>query len=183
MFDTASIHVKSTWFPDSGITYRVTLELPHGPLARYVKLWVTQAPGMQGIFSTPPQVSDPNMHHRVTHVPCCMPGSITSGFLGSKWRGKLSRHSRHMCNPYYYVSGRRPMVKSMPKVQNWLVSCYHVIPRIINWPIKLFIGFTMVFWRTIPTWLMKYLQWFDYIFMLLSDGLDSGKHFHPDFRF
>ena len=35
----------------------------NGPLARYVKLWVTHAPGMPGTFSTPPQVGDPDMHH------------------------------------------------------------------------------------------------------------------------
>ena len=30
------------------------------------------------------------MHHGtcVTHMPCCMPGSLTSGFLWSRWRGK-----------------------------------------------------------------------------------------------
>ena len=30
------------------------------------------------------------MHHGtcVTHVPCCIPGSLTSGFLWSRWRGK-----------------------------------------------------------------------------------------------
>ena len=54
----------------------------HGPLARYVKLRVAHAPGM---FSPPPRVSDPDMHHGtyVAHVPWCMPGSLTSGFLES----------------------------------------------------------------------------------------------------
>ena len=62
----------------------------HGPLARYVKLRVTHAPGMPGAFSPPPRVSNPDMHHDtcVTHVPWCMPGSLTSGFLWSWWRGK-----------------------------------------------------------------------------------------------
>ena len=60
----------------------------HGPLTRYVKLRVAHAPGMPGTFSPPPRVSDPDMHHRtcVTHVPRCMPGSLTSGFLTSQWR-------------------------------------------------------------------------------------------------
>ena len=43
------------------------------------------------------------------HVPWCMPGSLTSGFLWSRWRGKCSRHSRRMRNPQFYVSGKRPM--------------------------------------------------------------------------
>ena len=44
----------------------------HGPLTRYVKLRVAHAPGMQGTFSPPPRVGDPDMHHGtcVTHVPC-----------------------------------------------------------------------------------------------------------------
>ena len=52
----------------------------HGPLARYVKFRVAHAPGMPGTFSPPPRVSDPDMHHGtcVTHVPWCMPGSLTS---------------------------------------------------------------------------------------------------------
>ena len=56
-------------------------------------------------------VSDFVMHHGtcVTHVPGCMPGSLTSGFLWSRWQGKRSRHSRRMRNPQFYVSGKRPM--------------------------------------------------------------------------
>ena len=62
-------------------------------------------------FSPPPRVSDPDMHHVtcVTHVPWCMPGSLTSGFLWSRWRGKYSRHSWRMRNPQFCVSGKRPM--------------------------------------------------------------------------
>ena len=48
------------------------------------------APGMPGTFSPLPQVSDPDMHHGtcVTHVPWCMSGSLTSGFLWNRRRGK-----------------------------------------------------------------------------------------------
>ena len=58
----------------------------HGPLARYVKLRVVPAPGMSGTFSTPPRVSDPDIHHGtcVTHVPRCMSKSPTSAFLWSR---------------------------------------------------------------------------------------------------
>ena len=88
----------------TGIQWRLTSSLQqphesdvHGPLARYVKLRVAHAPGT---FSPPPWVSDPDMHHGtcVTHVPWCMPGSLTSGFILSWWRGKRSRHSRRMRN-------------------------------------------------------------------------------------
>ena len=53
----------------------------YGPLARYVKLGVAHAAGMPGTFSSPPRVGNPDMHHGtlVTHVPWCMPGSLTSG--------------------------------------------------------------------------------------------------------
>ena len=84
----------------------------HGTLTRYVKLRVAHAPGMPGRFAPPPRVSDPDMHHGtcVTHVPWCMSGSLTSGFLWSRWHGKHFRPSRRMHNPQSYVSGKRPMV-------------------------------------------------------------------------
>ena len=49
-------------------------------------------PGNSGTFSPPPHVSDPDMHHGtcVTHVPWCMPGSLTNGFLWSRLWGKRS---------------------------------------------------------------------------------------------
>ena len=64
---------------------------------------------MSGTFSPPPQVSDPDMHLGtcVTHVPWCMPGSLTSGFRWSRGRGKRSWHSRRMHNLRFYVSGKR----------------------------------------------------------------------------
>ena len=60
----------------------------YGPASRYVKLRVAHAPGMPGTFSQPLRASDPDMHHDtcVTHVPWCMPGSLTSSFLWSRWR-------------------------------------------------------------------------------------------------
>ena len=83
----------------------------NGPLARYVKLRVAHAPGMPGTFSPPAWVNDPDMHHGtyVTHVPWCMPGSLTCSFLWSWCREKPSRHPRRMRNPQFYVSGKRPM--------------------------------------------------------------------------
>ena len=67
---------------------------------------------MPGAFFPPPPVSDLDMHHDtcVTHVPWCMSGSLTSGFLWHRWRGKRSRHSRRMHNPQFYVSGKSTMV-------------------------------------------------------------------------
>ena len=84
---------------------------PNGPLTRYAKLKVAHAPGMPGTFSPPPRVSDPDMHHGtcVTHVPWCMWGSLTNGFLWSRWQGKRSRHSWRMHNPQFYVSGKKPI--------------------------------------------------------------------------
>ena len=73
----------------------------HGPLTRYAKLRVPHTPGMPGAFSPPPRVSDPDMHHGT----CVTPGSLTSGFLWSRWRGKRSRHSRRMRNTQIWVSG------------------------------------------------------------------------------
>ena len=54
------------------------------------KIVGAHAPGMPGTFSPSPQVSDPDMHHGtcVTHVPWCMPRSLTSGFIWNRRRGK-----------------------------------------------------------------------------------------------
>ena len=84
----------------------------HGPLARYVKLRLRMRRECRERFPSPHRISNLDMYHGtcVTHVPWCMPGSLTSGFLGSQWRGKRSRHSRRICNPHFYVSGKRPMV-------------------------------------------------------------------------
>ena len=71
-------------------------------------------------FSPPPQVSDLDMHHGtcVTHVPWCMLGSLMSGFLWSRWRGKRSRHSLRMRNPQFYVSGKRPIANVLDILQH-----------------------------------------------------------------
>ena len=81
----------------------------HGSLKRYVKSWVALALGMPWTFL----VSGPDMHHGtcVTHVPWCMPGSLTGVFLRSRWREKRSRHSWRMHNPQFYVSCKRSMVQ------------------------------------------------------------------------
>ena len=75
------------------------------------KIAGAHAPGMPGTFSPSPRVSDPDMHHGtcVTHVPWCMPVSLTSGFLWNRWWGKRSRYFWRMRNPQFYVSGKRPM--------------------------------------------------------------------------
>ena len=83
----------------------------HGSLTRYAKFRVAHASGMPGTLSPPSLVSDPDMHHGtcVTHVLWCIPGSLTSGILWSRRRGKRSRHSRRMRNPQFGVSGKRPI--------------------------------------------------------------------------
>ena len=75
------------------------------------KIAGAHAQGMPGTFSPSPQVTDPGMHHGtcVTHVPWCMPESLTSGFLWNWRRGKRSRHSRRMRNLQFCVSGKRPI--------------------------------------------------------------------------
>ena len=82
----------------------------NGLFTRY-KMRAAHAPGMPGTFYPPPRVRYPDMHHGtcVTHVPWCMPGSLTSSFLWSRWRRKYSRHYRSMRNPQCYISGKKPM--------------------------------------------------------------------------
>ena len=85
----------------NGFSHVLNNVISRGPFASYVKLRVAHAPGMPGTFSPLPRVSNPVMHHGtcVTHVPWCMPGSLSSGFLWIRRREKRSRHSRHMHNP------------------------------------------------------------------------------------
>ena len=66
---------------------------------------------MPGTLSPPPWVSDPDMHHGMcwTHVPWCLPGSLTGGFLWNRRRGKGSRLSRRKRSPQFYVSGKMPI--------------------------------------------------------------------------
>ena len=103
--------LKNVSWHNNGITIQTSSRFStlYGPLTRYVKLRVAHPLGMPGTFSPPPRVSDPDMHHGtcVTHVPWCMPGSLTNGFLWSWWRGKRSRHSQRMHNPQLYESGKR----------------------------------------------------------------------------
>ena len=90
-------------------------------------------PGNAGTFSSPPRVSNPDMHHGtcVTHVLWCMPGSliITSGFNWSQWRGKRYRHSRRMRNPQFYVSGKKSMCRPLCSGIFNMLSTYIFIPR------------------------------------------------------
>ena len=75
------------------------------------KIAGAHAPGMPGTFSPSPQVSDPDMHHGtcVTHVPWCMPGSLTSGFLWNRRRGEMFPAFPAHAHLQFYVSGKRPM--------------------------------------------------------------------------
>ena len=86
------LHIVRRVFFSWRISHWNPVMIRHGPLTRYVKLTVAHAPGMPGTFFPPPWVSYPDMHHGtcVTHVTWWMPGSLTSSFLWSQWRGKTS---------------------------------------------------------------------------------------------
>ena len=62
----------------------------HGPVAKHIKLQIAHAPGMPGTFSPPPRVSGPDLHNYtcVTPLSWWRPGSLTSGFLWSRWPRK-----------------------------------------------------------------------------------------------
>ena len=111
----------------------------YGLLARCIKLRFAHAPRMPGTYSPPPRRSDPDMHLGMcwTHVPWCLPRSLTSGFLWNRRRGKGSWHSRRMRNPKFYVSGKRP-INSF-----WLYLAAsretlreHMFPNFVPWVIK-----------------------------------------------
>ena len=127
-----------------------------GLLARYVKLMVAHAPGMPGTFFPPPRIRDPDMHHGtcVTHVPWCMPGSLTSGCLWSRWRENRSRYSRRMRNPQFYVSGKRPHVvaRCCCLESNAIAksSRLHCSSGIVHFLVKMLSSFECVFFTEIP---------------------------------
>ena len=139
------VFVWMTWVDapifDSLYIYTVSQLIPvwlrrlghHGPLTRYAKLWVAHAPGMPGKYSLPARVSDPNMYH--------------GGFFWSRWRGKLSRHSRRMRNPQFCVSGKRPIIRQVISMDSTIwwprLSCvltgrlvisirFHLLVRILR---------------------------------------------------
>ena len=62
------------------------------------------------------QHNNHDMHHGtcVTHVQRCMPGSLTSGFLWNRWRGKRFRHSRRMLNGHFTYLARDPFTNASP---------------------------------------------------------------------
>ena len=108
---------------------RRTVHVVNGPFARYAKLRVAHAPGMPGTFSPPPRVSDPDMHHDtcVTHVPWCMPGSLISGFIWSRWRENVTGIPGTAPNFTYLVRGPWRRILLEP-------ACRHVpFPGHVYW--------------------------------------------------
>ena len=93
-----------------------------GPLVRYVKLPVAHAPRMPRTFSRQlPTYGSPWASCQIvaTHVPRCSPGSLTRG--GEE---NVSRHSRCMCNPQFYVSRKRP-IKGVEMMQQLMFNLVH----------------------------------------------------------
>ena len=76
------------------------------PLTRYIKLRVAHAR------------SDMHQGTCVKHMLWCMLGSLTSGFLWSRWREKRSRPSRRMRKTQFYVYGKRP-IRHSPKLNQF----------------------------------------------------------------
>ena len=64
------------------------------------------------VFFPPPWVNDPDMHHGtyVMHVPWCMPGSLTHGFLWNRWRENVPGIPGAWPTCDFTLSGKRPIV-------------------------------------------------------------------------
>ena len=56
----------------------------------------------------------------VSHVPWCMPGSLTRGLLWSRWQGKRPRHSRLVRIPQFCVSFERPLCCLIVRCVVWI---------------------------------------------------------------
>ena len=72
-------------------------KLFHGPLVTYIKLRVRMRRECREMFSPPPTSKE---------------------IANPQWQKKLSRHSRCMCNPQFYISGKRPIVTRC----NWPIN-------------------------------------------------------------
>ena len=106
-----------------------TFLVAHGPHTRYVKLRVAHASWMPGTFSPPPRVGNTDVHHDtcVTHVPWCMPGSLASGFLWSRWRGKRSKHSGACATRNFAYLVRCPLQIERDAVISHEISTFKII--------------------------------------------------------
>ena len=71
---------------------------------------VAHVPEMPGTFIPPLWVSYPDLHLGtcVTHLPWCIPGSLTIDFLWGRWWRKRSRHPRRLRNPQFKYLTRSP---------------------------------------------------------------------------
>ena len=107
------------------------------------------------------------MHHGtcVTHVPWCMPGSLTGGFLWCGWRGK---HSRRMRNPQFYVSGKRPIVcdNLLPEVAtlyrcilSWYNGIFNVLTHL---PLDKMAGISQTIFSNAFLWMKRFAFWFEF---------------------
>ena len=99
----------------------------HKPITGYLKLRVVHALEMPGTFSPPPaskETASQRSRHVSRHVRHAR-AVMHVGMSNPRWWGECSRHSRHMRNPQFYVSGKRPIIKPnyiflMPASSPWL---------------------------------------------------------------
>ena len=101
------------------------------------KIAGAHAPGIPVTFSPSPQVSDPDMHHGtcVAHVPWCMPGSLTSGFLWNRRRGgtipAFPAHAQPAILPIWYEAHGRIM--TVPEAEDDFsdlsMDCYRLCDK------------------------------------------------------
>ena len=75
------------------------------------KLRVAHAPGMPRTFPSPPtskETASYRFRHASRHVRHTL-AMMHVGIATPRWRGKHSRRYRRICNPQFYVSGKRPI--------------------------------------------------------------------------
>ena len=92
-------------------------------------------------FFPSPQVSVTDLYQGTwaMHVPWCMPVSLTSGFLWSRWRGKRSRYSRRMRNTQFCVTSMRPMLnKWVPIPHRRHCDCWRAGSVVLSWVFEIF---------------------------------------------
>ena len=125
----------------------------------------------------------------VKHVPWCMPGSLTNGFLWNRRLGKRSRHSRRTRNLQFCVSGKRPMIRpiELPRIcvsvsrarDNW--ASFNPLRGIFPREFKRIFTFHVIApqWHGIGSWNLSSCKTRTYLFykvnVMVADDLATQR--------
>ena len=134
-------------------------------------------------FAPPPRVSDPDMHHGtcVTNVPWCMPGSLTGGFLWSRWQenvpsipgGFATRNLAYLVRGPWY--NRQCCIWGLLCIADNRCFHFHVaLVKILALLGKLYSNLKLLHSYTVCNYIILHLSiYFDRLYTVLIRGITS----------